>query len=310
MTVVQPNSIAGINSLTCVADSMAVHKSDGTLLFNLTSAGITTANKFTTIGISSHKDDVHFYGSAGTANTCFWDKSDNSFKFADDAKIKLGSGSDLNIYFDGTRSYIKDNVSNDIRIASNDVRFRTGADGATTFSVDGDGATALYHNQNAKLVTTSSGVSITGDLTVNGAFTKIDTTILDVTDKTVGVASTSAKTSVTQDGAGIVMYGQTDVEVTYSLNKAAVGVNTALSVSGFATVTGNVKGDSFTATGTGAIQLPSGTTAERPAASSSTPYMRWNSTNSALEFYNGTEWVEILVDYVPTGSIILGNGGD
>ena len=34
--------------------------------------------------------------------------------------------------------------------------------------------------------------------------------------------------------------------------------------------------------------------------------MRFNTTNSALEFYNGTEWVEIITDYFPTGSVILG----
>jgi len=55
---------------------------------------------------------------------------------------------------------------------------------------------------------------------------------------------------------------------------------------------------------TGAVALPQGTTAQRPSGSS--PYIRYNTTNSALEFYNGTEWVEIITDYFPTGSTILG----
>ena len=54
---------------------------------------------------------------------------------------------------------------------------------------------------------------------------------------------------------------------------------------------------------TGGIQLPRGTTSERPTdTSSTTPYMRWNSTNSGLEVYNGNEWVEIITDYFPSGS--------
>ena len=56
--------------------------------------------------------------------------------------------------------------------------------------------------------------------------------------------------------------------------------------------------------GGSAIALPQGTTAERP--SDSAPYIRKNTTNNALEFYNGTEWVEIITDYFPTGSTTLG----
>lgn len=55
---------------------------------------------------------------------------------------------------------------------------------------------------------------------------------------------------------------------------------------------------------TDAIELPQGTTAQRPTGNN--PYIRYNTTNSALEFYNGTDWVEIISDYFPTGSVILG----
>jgi len=34
--------------------------------------------------------------------------------------------------------------------------------------------------------------------------------------------------------------------------------------------------------------------------------MRWNSSNTALEVYDGTNWVEIITDYFPSGSTILG----
>jgi hypothetical protein len=49
------------------------------------------------------------------------------------------------------------------------------------------------------------------------------------------------------------------------------------------------------------IALPQGTTAQRPTGNN--PYIRWNTTNSALEFYNGTDWVEIISDYFPSGSL-------
>ena len=55
---------------------------------------------------------------------------------------------------------------------------------------------------------------------------------------------------------------------------------------------------------TDAVALPQGTTAQRPTGDN--PYLRWNTTNSALEFYNGTDWVEIISDYFPSGSTIFG----
>ena len=45
MTVIQPNSISGITSLTCTSDSLSIHDSDGNLVRNITSSGIVTCTK-------------------------------------------------------------------------------------------------------------------------------------------------------------------------------------------------------------------------------------------------------------------------
>ena len=75
-----------------------------------------------------------------------------------------------------------------------------------------------------------------------------------------------------------------------------------ITVTGITTLSGKVGLDT-----TGALNLPRGTTSERPTdASTTTPYIRWNTTNSALEFYNGSSWVEIISDYFPQGSLVAG----
>ena len=56
---------------------------------------------------------------------------------------------------------------------------------------------------------------------------------------------------------------------------------------------------------TGSVSLPSGNTSERPPSPEGGA-IRWNSDNSAIEAYNGNEWVEIITDYFPTGSTTLG----
>lgn len=55
---------------------------------------------------------------------------------------------------------------------------------------------------------------------------------------------------------------------------------------------------------TSGIALPQGTTAQRPVGNY--PFLRKNTTNNALEYYDGTSWVEIITDYFPNGSVILG----
>lgn len=104
------------------------------------------------------------------------------------------------------------------------------------------------------LATNATGINLTlsGNLTVNGTQTTINTQILDIADKTVGVASTSTKTALTQNGAGLVIYGPSDINFTYDTTKVAVGLNTNLSVTGVVTAT------SFSGSGANLTGLPAG----------------------------------------------------
>ena len=69
----------------------------------------------------------------------------------------------------------------------------TGAISATNGTLSGD-------------VTIGGGLTVTGNMTVDGTQTIVNTSILDVADKTVGIASTTAATDATADGAGIEIY--------------------------------------------------------------------------------------------------------
>ena len=55
MTVIQPNSVAGINSITVQSgDSLSVHKSDGSLIRTITAdSGITTFSKVSISGVTT-----------------------------------------------------------------------------------------------------------------------------------------------------------------------------------------------------------------------------------------------------------------
>ena len=110
-------------------------------------------------------DDVTFTGAS--ANIVF-DKSDNQLEFADDAKAEFGASGDLEIYHGSNQSLIVDSYG-DLRLCSDHIRFRNGANSATGFDVDYDGATNLYFNGGLKFSTLTDGVKTNGDLTVNNA---------------------------------------------------------------------------------------------------------------------------------------------
>jgi len=183
------------------------------------------------------------------------------------------------------------------------VTINSGVVTATTFSgklignVTGN-ATGLSGTPNITVgaITAASAV-ITGNVSVAGTVTYEDTTNVD----SIGVVTARN---------GIIVSGGS-VGILTASPRATVQVGTAVSQSVFITSTGLV-GLGSTAPRvsldasqeTDAIALPQGTTAQRPIGNN--PYIRYNTTNSALEFYNGTDWVEIISDYFPTGSVILG----
>jgi hypothetical protein len=57
---------------------------------------------------------------------------------------------------------------------------------------------------------------------------------------------------------------------------------------------------------TGYIQLPSGTTAQRPV-SPLTGYVRFNTTMGLVEYYNGTYWIDQTTGRIAEGSIVTSN---
>ena len=79
---------------------------------------------------------------------------------ADNQKIRWGNGFDLEMFHDGSNSYIKDAGVGDLIISS-------GTDTSAKFITDG--AVELYHNNAKKIETTANGVTVTGGITASGA---------------------------------------------------------------------------------------------------------------------------------------------
>ena len=94
---------------------------------------------------------------------------------ADNVKAKFGTGNDLEIYHDGSHSYIKDVGTGNLSIQANAAINLKKYTGETLATFAADGAVSLYYDNASKLATTATGVAVTGDITLS-ADTKVQNT--------------------------------------------------------------------------------------------------------------------------------------
>ena len=183
-------------------------------------------------GISTQLGQVN-YGASGIGATIYANGNASFTGIVTATQFETAAGTGVTIFSNGN-------------IAAAGVITATSFVGDVTGDVTGNADTATTAT-NAQGLTGAPSIIVT-NLTVNGTETIINTNELNVRDKTAGIGSTTTPTSTTQDGAGIIIYGQTQVDFLYDNDKAAIGLNTALSVAGFVTAT-SFSGDGSALTG-------------------------------------------------------------
>ena len=159
--------------------------------------------------------------------------------FRDNAKAIFGDGNDLEIYHDGTNSYILEGGTGGLRVGSS--RFLVKNPGDTKTSIDAfpAGEVQIYYDNSKKFETTNDGIIITGIATAtsfvkssnSGGFLKADGTE-DTNTYLTSAASEAFKT--------IAVSGQSDV-----VADAAADTLTLVAGSNM-TITTNASGDSIT----------------------------------------------------------------
>jgi hypothetical protein len=91
-------------------------------------------------------------------------------QFMDNTKAQFGTGGDLQIYFDGTNSYITEpsaQVGQLILQGWNGTDIRQGSTGEHMIRAIGGGAVELYHDNSKKFESISAGAKVTGELHIN-----------------------------------------------------------------------------------------------------------------------------------------------
>ena len=118
--------------------------------------GITTFN-----GTTIFNDDVTFDG-ATSGYDVVWDRSDNALEFAANTKATFGNSQDMQLFHDGNHGYINDAGAGNLRLRSGTLEIQNLAGSKTSAVFSSGGGQTLNFNNNAKFVTTNTGVVVTG----------------------------------------------------------------------------------------------------------------------------------------------------
>ena len=245
------------------------------------------------------------------------------FRITSDGKVGIGTdnpGAILEV-FDATSNTIINVKSGDagavLNLIDNSARSSIEQNGTTlkissdTAAEDADSDIRLQVDGSSKMIIRNSGDVVTGvpgNDNQNNTGSRTVFTVADITNGALlHVRGQSPAIFFDQSSGGIGKVFLDNADFAIQSGTPASEGTERLRI----TSTGNVgisstvpKTDLDISQKTGAVALPQGTTAQRPTGSA--PYIRKNTTNNALEYFDGTSWVEIITDYFPTGSTILG----
>ena len=139
------------------ANNDIIFQSNGSNVATLDQAGLLTATSFA--GSGAALTGITSVGGA------------TGVDFNDNVKARFGTGNDLEIYHDGTDSYIHDSGTGNLQLRTNGSEIGImGNDGSEYMGkFVQDGTVELYHNGVKKIETTADGVTVSGTTVMTGS---------------------------------------------------------------------------------------------------------------------------------------------
>jgi len=112
--------------------------------------------------------------------------------FGDNNKAIFGAGNDLNVFHNGSHSYVQDSGTGNLYLAGSNVIISNPTSSETMAYFDDDGAVSLWYNNAIKIATTATGIDVTGNLVVSGTVDGIDIATRDAILTTAAASAAGA----------------------------------------------------------------------------------------------------------------------
>ncbi len=148
------------------------------------------------VGTADTLSEVLVLGNT-TGGTDIAVSANDHITFTDSSRAKFGASSDLVIFHDGTNSYIQDNGTGDLILRGSSNISLQAAGGTVGANFAAAAAVTLNHAGNQKLITTSTGINVTGNVEFDGLSGTGSVTVTDILDED-NMASNSATKLATQ----------------------------------------------------------------------------------------------------------------
>ena len=149
--VKETNSVLRYNGSKFVGTNNFKIDSDG----NTTISGtLSTPGTLVVTSTSTFSDSATFSG---------------NINLGDNDILNIGTGDDLQIYHDGSNSYIKDAGTGNLVLLSNNYSLKNAANNEQIISAVEDGAVELYYDNTKRIETTDVGGTVTGSLVADSA---------------------------------------------------------------------------------------------------------------------------------------------
>lgn len=152
---------------------------------------------------------ANLYVRTDTSNTI-----NGQLNLTSDLGLIVGSAGQANLFVTSGDVLLLNAASN--KKLTLNVRRGTNQEDAVVINA-ADRTIAMFPGFADSVVTTGGSLVVTGDLTVEGTTTTINTANVSIEDKNITIANVISPSDITADGAGITIKGLTDKTIAYSL---------------------------------------------------------------------------------------------
>ena len=128
---------------------------------NVTITGLTTGDEVVIVA-------QNMFSVADTVSASQGGAYSNNVTFGDNVKATFGDSADLEIYHDGSNSYIDDAGEGSLFLRSGTTYIQNAAGTKTSILTNAGAGQTLYHNNTPVFVTTATGIDVTGTVTADG----------------------------------------------------------------------------------------------------------------------------------------------